>query len=288
MLEGDAAAVLAAVCAFLLPLLPFLSKGRALKQKILFDVESRQFPSTCVLTPLSGVDLVLLPPGAIEKLAKEDPRRARTGQVLDDRIAARRSELRKGTKKAKSKAATAAAAAAAAGEDMGDDGGEEEQEQAAAAKAGDSMDEDDEEGEGADGGGGGAERGGGNEDGDDDDDDDDDDDMEEEEAQEGLEEDNLRELLAGGRGKVYINACMCVVLGIFMVLFLCRGCNRVASSLNNCRRDAMPPPLLHASFVGPSGSRDEKYDNGGIECVIEAITPQKPFHRYTTSMFAGS
>lgn len=39
--------------------------------------------------------------GAIEKLAKEDPRRARTGQVLDNRIADRRSELKKGSKKTK-------------------------------------------------------------------------------------------------------------------------------------------------------------------------------------------
>ncbi|CAM9266134.1 unnamed protein product, partial [Laminaria digitata] len=38
---------------------------------------------------------------AIEKLSKEDPRRARTGQVLDNRIADRRSELRKGNKKTK-------------------------------------------------------------------------------------------------------------------------------------------------------------------------------------------
>eukprot|EP00752_Nemacystus_decipiens_P008413 g7522.t1 len=169
-----------------------------------FDVESGN-PGIAETQAVKGWDFK----SAIEKLAKEDPRRARTGQVLDDRIAAKRSELRKGSKKAKSKAATAAAAAAAAaaadpGEKKDEDG--EEQEESAAAKAGDSMDEDDGGGAAAEEDGDGAAQGSGDADDDDDDDDDDsddddDDDMEEEEAQEGLEEDNLRELLAGGRGK---------------------------------------------------------------------------------------
>lgn len=48
---------------------------------------------------LAYICVCLCDAGAIAKLAKEDPRRARTGQVLDDRIAAKRSELRKGGKK---------------------------------------------------------------------------------------------------------------------------------------------------------------------------------------------
>lgn len=160
------------------------------------------------LSPRVCPDLATLPPqGAIEKLAKEDPRRARTGQVLDDRIAAKRSELRKGkgSKKAKSEAAAATTVAdPAEDKDGGGDGSGEKQENAAAA-SGDSMDEDQDGVGGGDGQGADAAEGedGAGEDGDDNDDDDDDD-LEEEEAQEGLEEDNLRELLAGGRGKVCI------------------------------------------------------------------------------------
>lgn len=165
-----------------------------------------QFRPTCVLTLPSPRVLppVLPPPGAIEKLAKEDPRRARTGQILDDRIAAKRSELRKGSKKAKSKASAAAASAAAdSGEDKDEDndGVGQKKEESASAQDGDSMDEEEEEdgdgGKGPDAGkdGEGAELESGDEG-------DDDDDGEEEEAQEGLEEDNLREMHAGGRGKV--------------------------------------------------------------------------------------
>lgn len=155
----------------------------------------------------------LVPPGgrlgAIEKLAKEDPRRARTGQVLDARIAAKRSELRKGSKKAMAKAA------AAAGGNV-DGGDEEENEAAPSASAGgdaeaaagdDAMEEDGDAGDTEDGGGKGAgkEEGGGDDDDDDSDGTDDEDD--DEEAQEGLEEDNLREMLAGGRGKVRARFC---------------------------------------------------------------------------------
>lgn len=173
-----------------------------------------------LLYPIDAIDrpglATLPPPGAIEKLAKEDPRRARTGQVLDDRIAAKRTELRKGTKKAKAKAATAATAADPA---EGKAGGGEELEDGAAPAAGDSMDED-EDGDGgvedesvaAEEDGKGAEQGGAEVA---DDDDDDDDGMEEEEAQEGLEEDNLRELLAGGRGKVCIYAAWGFVAGVW-------------------------------------------------------------------------
>lgn len=127
-------------------------------------------------------------PGAIEKLAKEDPRRARTGQVLDDRIAARRSELRKG-KKTKTAGADAVSVGVVTATTH-KNGGVEEQEgqEAAVAEAFDAMDEDsddDDDSQGEDG-----------------------DEEEEEEAREGLEEDNIRELLAGGRGKVWwYHAC---------------------------------------------------------------------------------
>lgn len=67
------------------------------------------------------------------------------------------------------------------------------------------MDEDGDDGgvsgDGGSGGGDGEVAGSGGSEGEDEDDDEDDGDMEEEE-QEGLEEDNLREMLAGGRGKV--------------------------------------------------------------------------------------
>lgn len=135
-------------------------------------------------------------PGAIEKLAMEDPRRARTGQVLEDRIAAKRSELRKGKKKAKAKADAAAEAQQVA------EGGA-----AATASSGlDKMDEDDEEGDEAASANGdddaGSKEGAGVEEEEEEEESDDDGSGGDEEQEEGLEEDNLRELLAGSRGKV--------------------------------------------------------------------------------------
>lgn len=163
------------------------------------------------------IRLVIRPPtGAIEKLAKEDPRRARTGQILDDRIAAKRSDLRK-TKKAKNAKATAPAnttadsgggeqqaeqpeggvSAAGTDSDRMDEEGEAEGEDDSGPKEAGSGEEEEEDGDGSEG----------------DDSEDDDDDMEDE-VQGGLEEDNLREMVAGGRGKVrgwVISACVVFV-----------------------------------------------------------------------------
>ncbi|CAB1113976.1 unnamed protein product [Ectocarpus sp. CCAP 1310/34] len=135
---------------------------------------------------------------AIEKLAMEDPRRARTGQVLEDRIAAKRSELRKGKRKAKDMAKAKAAAAAETQEHD-----EAEGEGEATASSGlDKMDEDEEEDEAASAngdGGAGSKEGEGVEEEEEESDEDGSGGDEEQEG--GLEEDNLRELSAGSRGK---------------------------------------------------------------------------------------
>ncbi|CBJ29130.1 DEAD box helicase [Ectocarpus siliculosus] len=133
---------------------------------------------------------------AIEKLAMEDPRRARTGRVLEDRIAAKRSELRKGKKKAKDNAKAIKAAAAAESQEQDVAGGEGE---ATASSGLDKMDEDEEEDEAASANG---EGGAGSKDGEGvEEESDDDGSGDDEEQEEGLEEDNLRELSAGSRGK---------------------------------------------------------------------------------------
>ncbi|CAM9971228.1 unnamed protein product [Scytosiphon promiscuus] len=156
-----------------------------------FDVESSNL-GVAERQAVKGWDFK----SAIEKLAKEDPRRARTGQVLDDRIAARRSDLRKG-KKAKARATTSATVA---------DGAEVQGEQEAGPDS-DPMDEEEDDGDGAGEGEVGAsgpkdaESGEGEGGEEDDSEDDDDDDDTEEAAQEGLEEDNLREMVSGVRGK---------------------------------------------------------------------------------------
>lgn len=123
----------------------------------------------------------------------EDPRRARTGQVLEDRIAVKRSELRKGKKKAKDKAKAnkAAPAAETQEQDVAEGGGE-----ATASSGPDKMDEDEAASANGDGGAGSKEGEGVEEESDDDGSGGD------EEREEGLEEDNLRELSAGSRGKV--------------------------------------------------------------------------------------
>ncbi|CAM9491473.1 unnamed protein product [Ectocarpus sp. 12 AP-2014] len=124
----------------------------------------------------------------------EDPRRARTGQVLEDRIAAKRSELRKGKKKAKdmAKATKAAAAVESQEQDVAEGGGE-----ATAVSGLDKMDEDEEDEAASANGDGGA----GSKEGEGVEEEDDDASGDDEEQEEDLGEDNLRELLAGSRGK---------------------------------------------------------------------------------------
>ncbi|CAM9485955.1 unnamed protein product, partial [Sphacelaria rigidula] len=127
---------------------------------------------------------------AIAKLAKQDPRRARTGQVLDDRIAAKRSELRKKEKAEKrSKASTQDASTrqevddSSNGQEM--DVEEEEQREGERVKAeGPSLTK-----FGYDGTG-------------DDEDEDEDEDGEKDDEARGLEQDALRELSTIGREKV--------------------------------------------------------------------------------------